>query len=100
MTTTACSTTRRIASAVAVGAAICLVAATALAEAGFQYKVNKRVQADQGYPALVLQATGAITGGEVRLKRSDGERVTVDLGRMSPGQTKTIPLKHPAGTFH
>ncbi len=75
------------------------VAAPAFAQAGFQYKVNKKVQSDQGYPTLVLRATGAIADGTVTFKRSDGKSFNRRLGSMHSGQTKKIAIKQPAGTF-
>ena len=74
-------------------------AAWALAGAGFQYKVNNRVQSDQGYPTLTLQAAGEIKKGKVHFERSDGKKFTRTLGSMGSGQTKKIAIKQPSGTF-
>ncbi len=75
-----------------------LVSSTAFAQAGFQYKVNKKVRVGEGYPSLVLKATGDISEGTVTFKRSDGKSFTKKIGSMSAGSTKTIPIKQPAGT--
>lgn len=67
--------------------------------AGIRYKVKNKVRKGQGYPKLILQATGSIAGGTVELNRSDGETKTHDIGTLSSGATKTIALKQPTGTF-
>lgn len=78
--------------------AVLAFSASAFAQAGFQYKVNKKVQVDQGYPSLVLRATGDISSGTVTFKRSDGKSFTKQIGSLKAGATKQIPIKQPAGT--
>jgi outer membrane protein OmpA-like peptidoglycan-associated protein len=75
------------------------VASTAFARAGFEWKVDRKVQAGDGYPSLSLQATGDIESGTVTFKRSDGESFSKNLGSMSSGETKKIDIKQPAGTY-
>lgn len=75
------------------------LAVPAFAEAGFQYKVDKKVQSDEGYPTLTLRATGNIAKGKVTFKRSDGKSFTRRLGEMHAGETKKLAIKQPAGTY-
>jgi outer membrane protein OmpA-like peptidoglycan-associated protein len=75
------------------------VASSAFARAGFQWKVDSKVQTSDGYPSLTLQATGDITSGTVTFKRSDGKSFSKKLGSMSSGDTKKIDIKQPAGTY-
>lgn len=82
-------------------ALVCVIAlaATAFASAGFQYRVNNKVQEGDGYPTLTLQATGTIESGTVTFERSDGKSFTRSLGSMTSGQTKKIAIKQPTGTY-
>lgn len=74
-------------------------ATSAFAQAGFQYQVNNKVQVGDGYPTLILRASGNIASGKVTFKRSDGKSFSKSLGAISSGQTKKIPIKQPTGTY-
>lgn len=75
-------------------------ASPAFAEAGFEYRVDKKVQTDAGFPTLVLRASGAIKSGTVAVKGRDGKTAQHKLGAMKSGDTKKIPIKQPPGTHH
>jgi outer membrane protein OmpA-like peptidoglycan-associated protein len=75
------------------------LASSAFARAGFQWKVNSKVETTEGYPSLTLQATGDINSGTVTFKRSDGKSFTEKLGSMSSGENKKIDIKQPVGTY-
>lgn len=63
-----------------------------------QYKVKNKVPAGET-PVVILRATGGdVASGTVRLERDDGEVRTVDLGAMSAGSTREIPIDQSSGT--
>src|SRR5690554_3697897 len=75
-----------------------LGASTAFAEAGFEYRVDKKVQTDAGLPTLVLRAAGGIKSGTVTLKSRDGKTAHHKLGAMKSGEIKKIAIKQSSGT--
>jgi len=94
------SASKRFLCLVAVILSVCFAASTAFAEAGFEYRVDKKVQTDSGLPTLVLRAAGGIKSGTVILKRRDGKTAQHKLGAMKSGEIKKIPIKQPPGTHH
>lgn len=83
----------------AVALVLSLVCVTATAGPGFQYKVNSKVQADEGHPTFELEATGSIDGGEITFKRSDGKNFKKSIKGLSPGQTQRFVLEQPEGKY-
>ncbi|TDP75195.1 OmpA family protein [Bradymonas sediminis] len=94
---TGISTMRRLCLAsLVLGISLC--ASTAFAEAGFEYRLEKKVQVSEGMPALVLRATGQIKSGTVTFKSSTAKSFTKKIGAMKSGETKTITMKQSPGT--
>jgi outer membrane protein OmpA-like peptidoglycan-associated protein len=90
--------TMRVPVAAGAVAAVTLAAALAWAAPGFRYKIeNQKAQTDGKGPALVLEATDSIEKGKVTLER-DGDKRTVELGKMRDGASKRIELDPPKGT--
>lgn len=85
--------------ATSIALALTLFSALAAASPGFRYSVNAKVQADEGHPSFVLEATGAIDGGEITFKRSDGKSFSAKINALSSGQSQTFELKQPAKKF-
>ena len=87
---------------IAAGLFAVLFLAPALASAqsaGFRYKVKSAVEKGKGHPAIILRATGDVAEGTVHLSRSDGKEFTKNIGSMSSGESKSIPIDQPAGTY-
>lgn len=73
-------------------------ASPAFAEAGFEYKVNKKVQTDAGFPTLVLRASGGIKSGTVTFKSDAGKTFRHKIGAMKSGEVKKLVIKQSPGT--
>ena len=86
--------------AAAAALTLLLFGAIALASPGFQYKLDKKVQAEKGHPSMTLKATGSIEEGTITFERSDGKSFTKSIGSMTAGQTQSFTLEQPEGTFH
>ncbi|MFB6350237.1 MAG: OmpA family protein [Bradymonadaceae bacterium] len=92
------STFRFVALAALAIGLVCPAVASAQS-AGFRYKVKSGVEKGKGKPSLILRATDDITDAKVKFERSDGKTFTKSLGAMSRGDSKTIPVDQPAGTY-
>ena len=84
----------------AVVAAVALISSLAWAQAaGFRYKVKSSVAKGKSKPAVILRATGDVKSSKIHFERSDGKEFTKNIGAMSSGEKKTIPVDQPEGTY-
>lgn len=84
---------------VIVGLAASMLFTTAAWAQEFDFRINNRVQVGSGQPSLEVRSPSSVKGAKLVLERSDGHKQTIKLGNLKVGETRTVPIKQPKGTF-